>query len=203
MAGMSDLEETMQFDPEDGIADLDAHLDRLNRAAEEQGFKFDRHAARNELQAATFGRKHRAMVRLLLSRTGSMAIQVKPYDDPDEVPVSVAVRPLPVDPSDFRLRYKTTDRRFLDAARQGEQAYETIFTDPDGRLTEGSRTNIFVDRGGKLTTPPLTRGIMPGILRAKLIEEGRAEEGDLTPDDLSDGFYIGNIVRGLIPARLA
>jgi para-aminobenzoate synthetase/4-amino-4-deoxychorismate lyase len=198
-----DLIETMGFDPSEGIIELERHLDRMRNSATELDFKFDRHAARNELQAATFGRKHRAMVRLLLSRTGAMAIQVKPYDDPDEVPVSVAVRPLPVDPSDFRLRYKTTDRRFLDEARKGERAYETIFTDPDGQLTEGSRTNIFVDRGGKLTTPPLTRGIMPGILRAKLIEEGRAEEGDLTPADLSDGFYIGNIVRGLIPARLA
>jgi para-aminobenzoate synthetase/4-amino-4-deoxychorismate lyase len=101
-----------------------------------------------------------------------MAIQVKPYQDPEELPVPVAVCPLPVDPSDFRLRYKTTDRRFLDQARQGEQAYETIFIDPDGQLTEGSRTNIFVDRGGKLLTPPLTRGIMPGILRASRPREG-------------------------------
>ena len=197
-----DLIETMGFDPSEGIVELDRHLDRMKQAAADLDFKFDRHAARNELQAATFGRKQRAMVRLLLSRTGAMAIQVKRYDDPDEVPVSVAIRPLPVDPSDFRLRYKTTDRRFLDEARRGEQAYETIFVDPDGRLTEGSRTNIFVDRGSKLLTPPLNRGIMPGILRAKLIEEGRAEEADLTPDDLGQGFYIGNIVRGLIPAKL-
>lgn len=198
-----DLIETMGFDPSEGIIELERHLDRMRNSAADLDFKFDRHAARNELQAATFGRKQRAMVRLLLSRTGSMAIQVKTYVDPDQVPVSVAVRPLPVDPSDFRLRYKTTDRRFLDEARQGEQAYETIFTDPEGQLTEGSRTNIFVDHDGKLMTPPLSRGIMPGILRAKLIEEGRAEEGDLTPDDLKGGFYIGNIVRGLIPATLA
>jgi para-aminobenzoate synthetase / 4-amino-4-deoxychorismate lyase len=198
-----DLIETMGFDPSEGIVELDRHLDRMRNSAADLDFKFDRHAARNELQAATFGRKQRAMVRLLLSRTGSMAIQVKPYEDPEELPVPVAVRPLPVEPSDFRLRYKTTDRRFLDEARQGEQAYETIFTDPDGQLTEGSRTNIFVERDGKLLTPPLSRGIMPGILRAKLIEEGRAEEGDLTPDDLSQGFYIGNIVRGLIAAKLA
>ncbi|WP_294121259.1 aminodeoxychorismate synthase component I [Sphingomonas sp.] len=198
-----DLIETMGFDPSEGIIELERHLDRMRNSAADLDFKFDRHAARNELQAATFGRKQRAMVRLLLSRTGAMAIQVKRYEDPDEVPVAVAVRPLPVDPSDFRLRYKTTDRRFLDEARQGERAYETIFTDPEGQLTEGSRTNIFVQRGDKLLTPPLTRGIMPGILRAKLIEEGRAEEGDLTPEDLSQGFYIGNIVRGLIPAKLA
>jgi para-aminobenzoate synthetase / 4-amino-4-deoxychorismate lyase len=198
-----DLIETMGFDPSEGIVELDRHLDRMRNSADDLDFSFDRHAARNELQAATFGRKQRAMVRLLLSRSGAMAIQVKPYDDPEELPVAVAVRPLPVDPSDFRLRYKTTDRRFLDEARQEESAYETIFVDPEGHLTEGSRTNIFVERGGKLLTPPIGRGLMPGILRAKLIEEGRAEEAELTPDDLSGDFYVGNIVRGLIPARLA
>ena len=197
-----DLIETMRFDPSDGIVDLDRHLDRMRNSAADLDFQFDRHAARNELQAATFGRKQRAMVRLLLSRSGAMAIQAKPYDNPREVPVRVAVRPLPVDPSDFRLRYKTTDRRFLDLARESEDAYETIFVDPDGQLTEGSRTSIFVERDGKLLTPPLSRGLMPGILRAKLIEEGRAEEAELTPADLGRGFYIGNVIRGLIPAQL-
>jgi para-aminobenzoate synthetase/4-amino-4-deoxychorismate lyase len=196
-----DLIETMRFDPSEGIVDLDRHLDRMRNSAADLDFQFDRHAARNELQAATFGRKQRGMVRLLLSRSGAMAIQAKPYNDPEELPVRVAVRPLPVDPSDFRLRYKTTDRRFLDLARQREDAYETVFVDPDGQLTEGSRTSIFVERDGKLLTPPLSRGLMPGILRAKLIEEGKAEEAELTPADLEQGFYIGNVIRGLIPAK--
>ena len=74
---MSDLEETMHFDPEDGIAGLDAHLDRLSASAEAAGFKFDRHAARNELQAATFGKSRRAVARLLLSASGAMAIEVR------------------------------------------------------------------------------------------------------------------------------
>lgn len=74
---MSDLEETMHFDPEDGIADLDTHLDRLKAAAEAEGFRFDRHAARNELQAATFGRRRAAKARLVLSPTGAMAIEVR------------------------------------------------------------------------------------------------------------------------------
>ena len=74
---MGDIEETMQFDPDDGIANLDVHLDRLRDAAEAEGFNFDRHAARNELQAATFGKRHRATARLVLSPTGAMAIEVK------------------------------------------------------------------------------------------------------------------------------
>ena len=77
---MADLQEVMRFDPDEGIAELDMHLDRLKNAAEAQGFKFDRHAARNELQAATFGRRHAAIARLLLSPTGAMAIEVKPAD---------------------------------------------------------------------------------------------------------------------------
>jgi len=72
-----DLEEVMRFDPDEGVANLDEHLDRLKRAAEARGFKFDRHAARNELQAATFGKRRVATARLLLSPTGAMAIEVR------------------------------------------------------------------------------------------------------------------------------
>jgi para-aminobenzoate synthetase/4-amino-4-deoxychorismate lyase len=79
-AAMADLEETMRFDPDEGIANLDEHLDRLRQAAEAQGFKFDRHAARNELQAATFGKRRAVIARLLLSPTGAMAIEVKSDD---------------------------------------------------------------------------------------------------------------------------
>jgi para-aminobenzoate synthetase/4-amino-4-deoxychorismate lyase len=197
-----DLIETMRFDPQEGILELGRHLDRLGASSDALDFRFDRHAARNELQAATFGRKERAMVRLLLSQTGSMAIQVKRFERPGETPVQVAVRPLPVESSEFRLRHKTTDRRFYDRARQEDGVYETIFVDGAGRLTEGSRTNIFVERDGRLLTPPVSNGLIPGILRAKLIDEGKAEEAELTVDDLSDGFFIGNIVRGLMPARL-
>jgi para-aminobenzoate synthetase/4-amino-4-deoxychorismate lyase len=198
-----DLIETMRFEPDEGIVELERHLDRMRTSAGDLDFRFDRHAARNELQAATFGRKERAMVRLLLSRTGEMAIEVKPFEDPAEVPARVTIRPLPVEPDDFRLRYKTTDRRFYDRIRREEGAFETVFVDRDGMMTEGSRTNLFVERDGRLLTPPLSRGLLPGILRGKLIDEGRAEEAELTPDDLADGFFVGNIVRGLVPAKLA
>ena len=68
----------MRFDPEEGIEDLDSHLDRLKQLADERGFKFDRHDARNELQAATFGKRRPVIARLLLSPSGAMAIEVTP-----------------------------------------------------------------------------------------------------------------------------
>ena len=152
-----DLIETMRFDPSEGIVELDRHLDRMSNSADDLDFKFDRHAARNELQAATFGRKQRAMVRLLLSRT-------RRDGDPGQAVMTIRTRCRSASPfgrcrsirAISGLRYKTTDRRFLDQARQREGAYETVFVDPDGQLTEGSRTSIFVERDGKLLTPPLT-----------------------------------------------
>ncbi len=77
----ADLIETMRFDPHEGLIDLDPHLDRLDAAAAAGHFRFDRHGARNELQAATFGRKEPGTVRLLLSPTGAMAIQLLAIDE--------------------------------------------------------------------------------------------------------------------------
>lgn len=197
-----DLIETMAFDPNEGIARLERHLARLKASSDELGFAFDRHAARNELQAATFRLREPARIRMLLSRRGSIAIETGPMPGAPQVPVKVALAPLPVNASDWRLRHKSTDRSFYDQARRDSGAYEVIFTAPDGSLTEGSFTSLFVERDGQLLTPPLTQGLLPGILRSELLEEGRAVEAMLTIDDLTAGFYIGNSVRGLIAATL-
>jgi para-aminobenzoate synthetase/4-amino-4-deoxychorismate lyase len=197
-----DLIETMAFDPRAGIADLDRHLARMKCSAEAFGFPFDRHEARNELQAATF-RAGPSLVRLLASSSGAMAIELRPLPDPPGGPVAISLAPLPVAAADFRLRHKTTDRAFHDTARATAGTFEVVFRDAQGFLTEGSFTSLFVEREGRLLTPPLARGLLPGVLRERLIAEGRAVEADLTESDLGGGFFVGNAVRGLLPAILA
>jgi para-aminobenzoate synthetase/4-amino-4-deoxychorismate lyase len=117
--------------------------------------------------------------------------------------VTVAAVPLPVGFDDWRLRHKTTDRAFYDEARAAPGTFEVVLVRPDGQVTEGSFTTVFVERGGVLVTPPLALGLLPGVLRARLIDEGRAVAGVVTLADLASGFFIGNALRGLIPARLA
>ena len=196
-----DLIETMAFDPEHGLLLLDQHLARLSASAQAFDFTFDRHTARNELQAATFRLRDASRVRLLLASSGAVAIEVGAIPAAPEQPARVAIVPLPVTPDDFRLRYKTSDRAFYDRARETAGCFEVIFERPDGRLTEGSFTSLFVPRGDVLVTPPLADGLLPGILRADLLASGRAIEGPLTADDLAHEFFIGNAVRGLIRAR--
>jgi para-aminobenzoate synthetase/4-amino-4-deoxychorismate lyase len=197
-----DLIETMRFDPVEGILLLDRHLARLAASATALGFELDRHAARNELQAATFRLTGPARVRLMLARSGRIAIETRPLPPRPVIPAEVAIVPRPVAAADFRLAHKTSDRGFYDQARIASGRFEVVFVDGDGFLTEGSFTNLFVERDGVLATPPLSRGLLPGVLREQLIEQGRAVEAELTEFDLARGFLIGNALRGLIPARL-
>lgn len=198
-----DLIETMRFDPSEGVIELDRHLDRLMTSAQALEFRFNRHAARNELQAATFARRTPALARLLLSPSGTMAVEVRPLPRARTEPANIKIVPLPVPSNDYRLRYKTTDRGFYDEARITSGADEVIFADREGWLTEGSFTSLFVKRDdGMLVTPPLSRGLIPGILRTKLIAEGKAVEGDLRREDIEGGFLVGNMLRGLVKARL-
>lgn len=195
-----DLIETMRFEPAQGILRLELHLERMKESALSFGFEFDRHATRNQLHAATFHLDALSKIRLLLSKSGAVAIEIRPLSETSD-PWNVAVVPLPVENSDFRLHHKTTDRAFYDDARKSAGTDEIVFMDPDGFLTEGSITAIFVERDGILLTPPLSRGALPSVLRHELIESGQAREADLTVADLPHSFFIGNSVRGLIPAK--
>ena len=195
-----DLIETMRFEPMAGILRLEQHLERMKSSALAFGFEFDRHELRNRLHASIFHLEQLSKIRLMVSRHGAQAVEIWPLQDVAEW--RVAVVPLPVNNLDFRLRHKITDRNFYDSARKARSdCDEVVFVGTDGLLTEGSITALFVERDGKLLTPRLETGLLPSILRRELLDSGRAEEADLEVDDLADGFWVGNSLRGLIKAN--
>ena len=203
-ANGADLIEAMRFDPADGIPLLDLHLERIGASARELGFTFDRHQARNQIQALCFELEAPAKLRLLLARGGAIALEAAPLGETSE-PLDCIALPLPVASGDWRLRHKTSDRGFYDDAMQVAKdhgAADALLMRDDGCVTESARANIFVERGGTLLTPPLELGLLPGVLRRSLVEAGRAKEARLTLDDLAGGFLLGNSVRGLMQARL-
>ena len=204
-AAAFDLIETMKFDPEEGIALLELHLERMKASAAELGFSFDRHAVRNAIQALCFEADGPATLRLVTSRSGAYSLELSPPAPALPDPAICAVLSMPVDTGDWRLRHKTSDRGFYEAglkAAQNAGAHEALFLRDDGLLTEGCFTNLFVEKDGKLLTPPAALGLLPGVLRRSLIEQDRAVEAELRLGDLADGFLIGNARRGLITATL-
>ncbi len=197
-----ELIETMRFEPDIGIERLRLHLARLANSSQTFGFQFDASLIRQRLEAAIETVSKACVVRMILAPNGALSIELRdiltyPCGGP-----AVCLAPLPVDARDFRLRHKTTLRAFHDEARIASGADEVVFIGVDGFVTEGSISNVFVERRGVLITPPAARGLLPGVLRAELIEQGKAREGEVRPSDLEGGFFLGNSVRGLVPARL-
>ncbi len=201
-----DLIETMRFEPESGIDLLELHLARLKRSAAHFGFSFDRHAARNQIQALCFDLEQACRIRLVISRSGAQSLETGPLPPAFDGPVDCIALPLPLDPSDWRLAHKTSDRSFYEdamVAAKDAGAAETLLMREDGLVTEGSITNIFVKgEDDILLTPSASLGLLPGVLREHLIAEGRAREAELKLTDLENGFWLGNAVRGLFKARL-
>jgi branched-subunit amino acid aminotransferase/4-amino-4-deoxychorismate lyase len=110
--------------------------------------------------------------------------------------------------SDPFLYHKTTFREVYD--REHEKAvekgwFDVLFVNERGELTEGTISNLFVkDDSGKLLTPSLSCGLLPGTLRQSLIDSGVAQEAVLRPEDLEDSpqVYLGNSVRGLVEVEI-
>ena len=77
-------------------------------------------------------------------------------------------------------------------------ANDAIFLNNAGHVTCATGSNVFITQAGKLYTPPLSDGVMDGIIRAKIIRMYGAIEQSLTSADIeaADGLYLTNSVGG-------
>ena len=191
-----ELIETLRWD--DGFVRLKAHLARMEKSASVFGLCFSQAAARAALEAAVAGRTGAARVRLVLNEEAGHSASAHDLP-PNPGHWTYRLAETRTDSTDLLLCHKTSWRELYDAPHPGSD--EVVFQNERGELTEGARSNIFIERGGLLLTPPLGAGVLPGILRAELIAQGRAREVTLTPGDLNGPVYFGNSLRGLIPAK--
>ncbi|MCF3973996.1 aminotransferase class IV [Paracoccus sp. EGI L200073] len=178
------------------------HLARLRRDCGVVGFPLDEDAVADRLGTLPIGRALR--VRLTVEGSGRVGLACEPL--PPAPPFwTVALSPVRLESSDPWLRIKTSWRPQYDAARRlmPEGTDEAILMNESDEICEGTITTLFLRRGPSLLTPPLSCGLLPGILRQSLLDAGEAREAPLVAADLSRGeLFCGNALRGLIPARL-
>ena len=205
------LIETLRWSREAGLVRQEGHLDRLAASAKALGFGFDRRQTETVLAEARADWRIQGgdrRVRLLLERGGALTLTHQPAAAPLNRPLQVGVAQARLDRADPWLRHKTTRRTVYEAAfTQAEAAGldEAILLNREGRIADGTRHTVFVERDGRLLTPPIAAGALRGVLRAGLIAEGRAVEADLGLADLESAgrWLLGNSLHGLRPARLA
>lgn len=194
--------ETMLWTREKGYQNLEMHLSRLKNAAQHFDMRFDEiHINQMLADVAQNIAWDMARIKISIDET-SDGVEIFEFanDDRDwKITLSKTI----MQSNNPWLYYKTTNRKTYDDEwkKYKSQGFdEVIYINENGELTEGSRTNIFIDFGdGKLATPPQKCGLLNGILRQKLIESGKAFEKILHFNDLhaAQHIYVGNSLRGL------
>lgn len=188
------LIETMLWDGA-GFPRLALHLARLQRSAALLGWGYD--AGRVGMELGSWG-PDAARVRLTLDAAGAVEVTVAPL--PASPPVwRLGLAGVRLDAGDPWLRVKSTRRAVYDQARaaMAPGLDEVVLLNERGEVCDGSITTVFFDRGKGLRTPPLSCGVLPGVLRAEL----SCPEEVLLADDLPRvRLWVGNAVRGLMPA---
>lgn len=195
------LIETFRRD-EAGFHRLDAHLARARASAAALGFRWNRPAI--DAALATVSHASPLRIRLTIGRAGDAEVTTAPLA-PNPPEWRLILAPDRLDPDAPLLRHKTTERALYDRARAAlpDDIDEALFLNTRGEVAEGTISNLFADLGAGLVTPPLASGCLPGILRAELLASGHAREAILEAEDLAHArLYMGNALRGLIPARL-
>jgi para-aminobenzoate synthetase/4-amino-4-deoxychorismate lyase len=123
---------------------------------------------------------------------------------------SVMLSPQRMSRDNILLYHKTTRREVYDSEftrlTKETGCFEVIFANDKGQVTEGSRSNIFIEKDGRLLTPALNAGLLPGICRKHMLQDKirPAREAAVTLNDLNtaEKIFVGNSLRGLVEVRL-
>lgn len=207
------LLESMRYEGATGtILKLDEHITRLAGSAAVLHFSLDQEAMIDSVHSAIQGLQGDHKVRVALEQCGRHDIQVmrlEPPCDSMERPY-IDVSRIPVDSRSLLLRYKTSERRLYDREYERcvtQGAYDVLFINELGQITEASRHNLFVEKDNYLVTPPAEVGLLEGIGRMSLmaLEGRRCIEKVLKAEDIlgADRLLLTNAVRGVVEVQLS
>ncbi|GGG76440.1 aminodeoxychorismate synthase component I [Edaphobacter dinghuensis] len=204
------LIETMLWNGEFRL--LGMHLDRMESSATYFGFAFDRAAIKAQLiaEASLFEPGELYRVRSLLAESGDLTITYAKHTANIAWQTGrIHLSSERTSSTDVFLRHKTTQRKLYEteyAKCRNDGFDEVIFLNEKGEITEGAISNIFISRAGRLLTPPLSSGVLPGVFRRHILEtDPGAKERILTLEDLesADAIYLCNSLRGMREVRLS
>jgi para-aminobenzoate synthetase/4-amino-4-deoxychorismate lyase len=193
-----------------GYANLDLHLARLAASARYFGFAYASDAVletlRRHREGLLPGRNYKT--RLLLSKSGSVELESSVLDVAKGAQFTRIAKQV-THSQDLFLRHKTTNRelysRELNAAIEAG-CFDALFFNERGELTEGARSNVFLKLAGAWYTPPLECGVLPGVMRQRLLADPAyaARERILDADDLAQAeqIVLTNAVRGAVAVAL-
>jgi branched-subunit amino acid aminotransferase/4-amino-4-deoxychorismate lyase len=177
----------------------------MQASADALGFGWNEAAVRDLLAGARIAHTGGPWrLRLMVDRTGRPTVSCTPHQTTPS-PWRLRMAADPVDSANPMLRHKTTDRRVYTRARDRcPGADDVLLVNERGEATESTVANIVAELDGLRATPPVSCGLLPGVLRAELLERGEIVERALPVDDLrrAPRLWLINSLRGWIDATI-
>lgn len=172
------------------------HFQRLKNSAKNFGFKYTKPHIKPHQDG---------ILRILLNKNGELSYEYKDltYSQTNKI----AISPIIISSNNNLMYHKTTFRPWFYesyAKIKNGEIYDEIFFNENNELTEGARSNIIVKINSNYYTPPLCCGLLNGIYRQKLINEGFCKEKVLYKKDLlnCEKIFCINSVRGMVEVEL-
>ena len=193
-----DLLETMLWKPDTGYVLLARHMKRLRQSAEYFGYELDVVDAGRRLELFASELSGPQRVRMLVSRLGAVNLTATPQDIDEGFP-ALALADSPIDSANPFLYHKTTNRQVYEDAVKARPGFsDVLLFNERNEVTESTIANLVIEIGGELMTPPVACGLLPGTLRAQLLEDRKASERAVTVVQLREAgaCYLFNSVRG-------
>ncbi|HET8871593.1 MAG TPA: chorismate-binding protein [Aquabacterium sp.] len=186
------------------LARLPLHVTRLRQAAQHFDIPLDENKLQKQL--AQLQDHHPAgvfKVRVLVSANGGIRVEASALPaNPPSVKVSLAQAPMPL--ADEFIWHKTTRRDAYQPHTPQQGAFDTLLFNRAGELTEFTIGNVAIELDGQWWTPPLSCGLLPGVMRQTLLSQGQLKERVITLDELTQatGLALINSVREWLPVEL-
>jgi para-aminobenzoate synthetase/4-amino-4-deoxychorismate lyase len=188
---------------------LEKHLARLKDSAAYFDFNLNEPSLRAMLvrYAKTLDEKTHYKVRVSLAKSGRVAVSHERIE-PTHGIGAVAIAETRTNSNDTFFYHKTSRRQIYDAASQLARQLglsDFIFLNERDEVSEGAISNVFVEKGGQLFTPPISSGVLAGVYRAHVLETyPQASERVLQLEDLrsAERIWICNSVRGMREVKL-
>jgi para-aminobenzoate synthetase/4-amino-4-deoxychorismate lyase len=148
-------------------------------------------------------------LRLDLSAEGLLSVKTAPIQNLQPGPILWAGDLLSSDTTmssaDRLLGHKVTRRKLYDQAWLAAEklgAFDALFINEQGFVTEGGRSNVFVKKDGRWLTPPLASGCLPGVMRSIVLKDAKyqAIEQNITRSDIlsAEEVIFTNALRGIV-----
>ncbi len=199
-------------EPSAWIALWDQHRERLQKSAAYFGFRFSTDEVASVLTASLAGVSAGSWrVRLTLNKAGRVEVSSEPLVPPAPgVLPAVRIASSTVHSGAWHQAHKTTYRPLYDPGLQlalAEGLWDLLFFNERDELVEGARSSVFVRLAGRLCTPPLESGALPGVMRGRLLADRTTEAIERTIPRLdlqrAQQIYLCNAARGLFQVQLA